>query len=317
MKFNTIDPFILDIEIDEQGAIKNIKDLFSYFQLYDYRNVLYNRFEKDKDKTIDDMFNSQLFNDLLPQDSEYILPICKQNPRLASCFHKNFIHTLKYTILYRREQFLKEHDFIILNYYPCENHSLKFNNIFNKKIMFTQYNKETLIDKLFKKELHIKDLIKLNNKYILIHHVYRGYPNYININELIKDYKKYKNIECAQRSSQKSTINCKYYFNSKEFCNNKSLSKYKDSYLDEYLQNLSKNKCEFFDSIEFVIPNDKQGLRFMKRKRTGYNLLIYDTVTVNSGKIYYLCQRQSNTFHIYTHMKDEDVEESICDDKLD
>ena len=59
MKSNIIDPFVLDIEIDEQGAIKNIKDLSSYFQLYDYRNVLYNRFEKDKDKTIDDMFNSQ------------------------------------------------------------------------------------------------------------------------------------------------------------------------------------------------------------------------------------------------------------------
>ena len=55
----------------------------------------------------------------------------------------------------------------------------------------------------------------------------------------------------------------------------------------------------------------------MKRKRAGCNLLIYDTVTTNSGKVYYLCQRQSNTFHIYTYTKDEDVEESICDDELD
>ena len=98
MKSNIIDPFVLDIEIDEQGAIKNIKDLSSYFQLYDYRNVLYNRFEKDKDKTIDDMFNSQLFNELLPQGSYYIYPIWKQNPMLATYFHKNFVHTLKYTI---------------------------------------------------------------------------------------------------------------------------------------------------------------------------------------------------------------------------
>ena len=55
----------------------------------------------------------------------------------------------------------------------------------------------------------------------------------------------------------------------------------------------------------------------MKRKRAGCNLLIYDTVTTNSGKVYYLCQRQSNTFYIYTYTKNEDVEESIYDDKLD
>ena len=60
--------------------------------------------------------------------------------------------------------------------------------------MFTRYSEETLINKLFKKELSIKDLIKLNNNYILIHHIYRGYPDYIDVNELIASYKKYKNI---------------------------------------------------------------------------------------------------------------------------
>lgn len=314
MKSNITDPFVLDIEIDEQGAIKNIKDLSSYFQLYDYRNVLYNRFEKDKDKTIDDMFNSQLFNDLLPRGSDYIYPIWKQNPSLATCFHKNFVHTLKYTILYRREQFLDEHDFIVLDYYTCVYGSLKVRNIFDKKIMFTRYSEETLINKLFKKELSIKDLIKLNNKYILIHHIYRGYPDYIDVNELIKNYKKYKNIKYAQESSHQSTINCKYYFDREEFDNNKSLLKYQDPYLDGYLQCLSRNEHELFGYIEFVVPADKQGLRFMKRKRAGCNLLIYDTVTTNSGKVYYLCQRQSNTFHIYTYTKDEYVEESIYDD---
>ena len=317
MKFDTIDPFVLNIKINEQGAIENIKDLSSYFQLYDYRNVLYNRFEKDKNKTIDDMFNSQLFNDLLPPESDYIYPIWIQNPMLVNCFHKNFVHTLKYTILYRREQFLDKHDFIVLDYYPCVYGSLKVHHIFNKKIMFTRYSEETLINKLFKKELSIKDLIKLNNNYILIHHIYRGYPDYIDVNELIASYKKYKNIKYAEKSSHQSTINCKYYFDHEEFYNNKSLLKYQDPYLDGYLQCLSRNERELFGYIEFIVPADKQGLRFMKRKRAGCNLLIYDTVTTNSGKVYYLCQRQSNTFYIYTYTKNEDVEESIYDDKLD
>lgn len=315
MKSNIIDPFVLDIEIDEQGAIKNIKDLSSYFQLYDYRNVLYNRFEKDKDKTIDDMFNSQLFDDLLPQGSYYIYPIWKQNPMLATYFHKNFVHTLKYTIIYRREQFVDEHDFIVLNYYSSEHKSLpKTHRVFNKKIIFTRYSEQTLIDKLFKKELSIKDLIRLNNNYILIHHIYRGYPDYININELIKHYKEYKNIKYAQESSHKSTINCKYYFDREEFYNNKSLLKYQDAYLDGYLQCLLNNEFGFFNYIEFVVPNDKQGLRFMKRKRAGCDLLVYDTVTANSGKVYYLCQRQSNTFYISTHGENEYVEESIFEE---
>lgn len=314
MKFDTIDPFVLNIKINEQGAIENIKDLSSYFQLYDYRNVLYNRFEKDKNKTIDDMFNSQLFNDLLPPESDYIYPIWKQNPMLVNCFHKNFVHTLKYTILYRREQFLDKHDFIVLDYYPCVYGSLKVHHIFNKKIMFTRYSEETLINKLFKKELSIKDLIKLNNNYILIHHIYRGYPDYIDVNELIASYKKYKNIKYAEKSSHQSTINCKYYFDHEEFYNNKSLLKYQDPYLDGYLQCLLNNEFGFFNYIEFVVPNDKQGLRFMKRKRAGCDLLVYDTVTTDSGKVYYLCQRQSNTFYISTHGENEYVEESIFEE---
>lgn len=305
MSFKTINPFVLDIEIDDQGAIKNIKELSTYFQLYDYRNVLYNRFEKDKYKTIDDMFNSQLFYELLPRESNYIDPIWKKNPNLTNWFSRNFVHTLKYTILYRRENFCDEHDFIILNYYPCTLDSfdntikqVKAHGIFNKKIMFTKYSEETLIDKLFEKELSIKDLIKLNNNYILIHHVYRGYPDYIDIKKLIEHYKKYKFLRHAEEQSYQSTINCKYYFDSEKFCNEKTLSKYQDSYLDGYLQSLLKHNPNFFNHIEFVVPNDVHGLRFIKRRRIKNKFIIYDTATTSSGTQYHLCQRQSDTFYI-------------------
>ena len=52
----------------------------------------------------------------------------------------------------------------------------------------------------------------------------------------------------------------------------------------------------------------------MKRKRAGCDLLVYDTVTTDSGKVYYLCQRQSNTFYISTHGENEYVEESIFEE---
>lgn len=318
MKSDNINPFVITIYIDEHGAIKNIKELSSYFQLYDYRNVLYNRFEKDKDKTIDEMFNSQLFDELLPEGTNYVTPIWKENPMLTTFFPKNFIHTLKYLSLYRRSEFCAEHDFIVLDFQPYstfdsyDNDYLKIHGAFNKKIMFTRYNERELIDKLFKKELSIKDFLKIKSSYILIHHIYRGYPDYIDIATLIKTYKKQRYINHAEESSHQSTINCKYYFDSKKFCKEKSLFKYQDPYLDGYLQSLLKYNSELFNYIEFVVPANIQGLRFLKRKRTGNNLIIHDTITTPTEKIYYLCQRNATIFYHPVYTSNEEYEDSCC-----
>lgn len=320
MKFDNIDPFVMTVDIDEHGAIKNIKELSPYFQLYDYRNVLYNRFEKDKNKTIDEMFNSQLFDELLPRGSSYIDPIWKKNPVLPLIFPKNFVHTLKYLSLYRRLEFCKEHDFIILDFQLCDVHDpcnsgIDFSKIrcaFNKKIMFTRYSEETLVDKLFEKELTIKDLLKINSSYILIHHIYRGYPDYIDINAVIKTYKKQRYIEYAEKSSYQSTVNCKYYFDKEKFCKEKSLFKYQDLYLDGYLQCLLKHNIDLFNHIEFIVPADIQGLRFLKRKRTGNKLIIYDTITTPTKKIYYLCQRDAKLFYLHVYETYEEFVDS-CD----